>query len=197
VVTRRRWLGAVVLGGLIAAGCGIPTQQQPSTISPDRVPLGLASGTLPETPTTQPNLKSEAEVTIYLLQLPAETLVARTRVVQIPAPLKSILTSLLAGPEVAEAANGITTAIPTGVQLLSVTTQGSMVTVNFNSAFGTITGSATELAVAQVVATVAAQNGSKTGVTFEVDSLPISVPIASGAQVPGPVYILQFIKSPT
>jgi hypothetical protein len=192
IVARRRWIFGVVAGGLLAAACGIPTQQQPVAISPDRVPLGLVSPTLPNTATTQPNPKSEVNVTIYLLQGPTNSLVARQRVVQIPAPLKSILTSLMAGPEVVETANGISTAIPNTVNVLSVTTRGSVVTVNLDTTFGEITGSDTELAVAQVVATVAAQNGANTGVLFQIDGEPISVPIASGALVPGPVTLSQF-----
>jgi spore germination protein GerM len=111
------------------------------------------------------------------------------RFVQVPAPLSSIITALLAGPDRTEAAQGITSAIPDNVDLLSVKTQGAVVTVNFNAAFeDEITGSNTELAVAQVVGTVVAQTALTTGVLFEIDGVPISVPIASGAQVPGPVY---------
>ena len=69
----------------------------------------------------------------------------------------------------------------------------SLVTVNFNEAFSQISGTSAELAVAQVVATVAAQNGQTTGVIFEIDGQRTSVPIASGASVPGPVYLLQFV----
>ena len=38
-----------------------------------------------------------------------------------------------------------------------------------NTAFGQITGNNTELAVAQIVATVATENGLATGVIFEID----------------------------
>ena len=58
-----------------------------------------------------------------------------------------------------------------------------------NSAFGQITGTATELAVAQIVATVATENGYGTGVIFEIDGQRTSVPIANGSQVAGPVYL--------
>ena len=77
--------------------------------------------------------------------------------------------------------------------MLSATTQGSVVTVNFNDAFGEITGTNTELAVAQVVATVWPRRAAATtGVIFEIDGEPTSVPVASGAQVSGPVYLSQF-----
>lgn len=196
MVARRAGFFAAVGVALLAAGCGIPTQQQPSAISPSRVPLGLVSPSLSTTATTQPRASSEVSVTIYLLG-PTEALVPRQRVVQIPAPLKSILTALFAGPDRTEANLEIGTAIPTDVSVLSVAAQGSVVTVNLNSAFGEITGSNTALAVAQVFATVAAQSGPTTGVIFEIDGVQISVPVASGAQVPGPVYLWQFLTAAT
>jgi len=189
VVKRRLVLCATIVGGLLAAGCGIPTQQQPSAVSSSRVPPGLVSPNLPSTSTTQP--RASVNVTIYLLG-PTDGLVPRQRVVQIPAPLKSILTALFAGPDQSEAQLGIGTAIPSEVSVLSVTTQGSVVTVNLNEAFGEITGTNTELAVAQVVSTVAAARSPTTGVIFQIDGEQTSVPVASGAQVPGPVYVSQF-----
>ena len=186
-------ISAAVVSGLVGAGCGIPTQGQPSAISSTRVPLGLVSPTLPSTTTTQPRVA--VTVTIYLLG-PTGGLVPRSRVVQVPAPLKSILTALFAGPDQTEAALFYGTAIPTDVSVISVKMQGSVVTVNLNEAFGEITGTNTELAVAQVVATVTAQSGdSTTGVIFEIDGEQTSVPIASGAQVSGPVYLLQFLTN--
>ena len=58
-------------------------------------------------------------------------------------------------------------------------------------------GAATELAVSQVVFTVAAQNGAGTGVIFEIGGERTSVPVSSGAEVLGPVYALQFISEPS
>jgi spore germination protein GerM len=69
--------------------------------------------------------------------------------------------------------------------------------VNFNLAFGEIFGSNSELAVAQVVYTVAAQEGLGTGVLFEIDGAPTSVPVANGEQVSQPVTLSQFVTTPT
>jgi hypothetical protein len=195
VAHRAAWraLGGVALSGLVAAGCAIPTQKSPSAIPAGRVPPGLESPATSSTTTTQPKVSSEVEVKIFLVG-PRGALVPRSRVVEVPAPLSSIITSMLAGPDQTESGLGITTAIPNNVQLLSAKRVGGVVTVNFNLAFGQITGSATELAVAQVVATVVTQIGNSTGVVFEIEGEAISVPIASGAQVPGPVYLLQFLN---
>ncbi|MGO8863502.1 MAG: GerMN domain-containing protein [Acidimicrobiales bacterium] len=191
MVGRRSALCAVVVVGLAAAGCAIPTQRAPSAISPNVVPGGLLNRT---TTTTQPH-GALVPVRVYFLGS-TQQLVPVQRIVQVPAPLTSIINAMLGGPTSGEVAQGIATAIPDNVALLSAMTRRNVVTVNFNSAFGEITGSNIEQAVAQVVATIAAQNGLagvKTGVLFEIEGFPINVPIASGEQVPGPVTLAQFI----
>jgi spore germination protein GerM len=150
---------------------------------------------LPTTTTTQPSPSSLVSFKIYLVGS-NQALVAVQRLVPFPAPLTSVLSSLIVGPTSSEAVGGTTTAIPSSVHVLSVTTLNNVVTVNFNAAFAGITGAATELAVSQVVATVAAQNGFDTGVIFEIGGVRTAVPTASGAEVLGPVYALQFITAP-
>ena len=66
-----------------------------------------------------------------------------------------------------------------------------------NSAFGEFTGTDTELAVGQIVATVAAENGNSTGVLFEIDGQRTSVPVANGSEVAGPVYVIDFLTAPS
>jgi hypothetical protein len=78
--------------------------------------------------------------------------------------------------------------------LSATSTAPNVVTVNFNNAFGQITGTATEQAVAQVVATVANDTGAGTGVMFEIEGQHTSVPVANGSQVAGPVYLLDFLN---
>jgi hypothetical protein len=70
-------------------------------------------------------------------------------------------------------------------------------TVDVNNAFAQITGTNTELAVAQVVATVASESGFGTGVIFEIDGQRVPVPIANGSLVSGPVYLIQFLSAAT
>jgi spore germination protein GerM len=110
--------------------------------------------------------------------------------VSTPAQLPAIITVLVAGPSSGESAAGLTTAIPSDVVVLSAAeTSPNVVTVNFNTAFAQITGTATEQAVAQVVTTVVNEIGLGTGVVFEINGTHTSVPVASGALVAGPVYL--------
>ncbi len=194
----RRRIGAVavVLVALCAfgaAGCAIPTQSAPNSIASSKVPFDLLDPHPPTTTTTQPKPSSLVPVKVFFLNS-SNQLEPAARVVASPAPLASIITAMLAGPTTAEAANGVLTAIPSDVTVLSTSTQGNVVTVNLNTAFGQITGNDTELAVAQIVSTVATENGLATGVIFEIDGQRTSVPIANGSQVAGPVYLIEFLN---
>jgi spore germination protein GerM len=195
----KRRLAPLVLPllALVAAGCAIPTQGAPSTMPPSKVPFGLLNPHPPTTTTTtQPKPASYVPVNVYLLD-PTEKLTPAVRYVAAPAPLDAVIREMLAGPTIPETAQGITTAIPSDVALLSVLPpQNNIVTVNMNTAFGTITGNDTELAVAQIVATVVSVNRPTTGVLFEIDGQRTSVPIANGSQVSTPVYILDFLGGP-
>jgi Sporulation and spore germination len=194
VVSRLRAVGgvivAVVIAGVIAAGCAIPTQSVPNAIPANRVPFGLLNPHLPPPTTTPP---ASVPVKIYLLG-PNRRLVAESRLVDTPAPLKSVVFQLLQGPTQKEGRAGIKTAIPGNVRVLSatVTKLQDLATVNFNQAFGQIVASNTELAVAQVVFTVSAETSPTTGVLFQINGVPIPVPVGDGSQQTGPVYLSQF-----
>ncbi len=193
-------LGLLVLSmlALVASGCGIPTQSSPSTMSPSKVPFGLLNPHPPTTTTTtQPKPTSYVPVDVFFLNS-TDKLTAAIRYLAAPAPLDAVIRAMLAGPFSSETAQGITTAIPSDVDLLSVLPpQNDIVTVNMNTAFGTITGNNTELAVAQIATTVITEDGANTGVLFEIDGQRTSVPIANGSQVSGPVYLLDFLSGAT
>ena len=186
---------AVLAVAILAAGCAIPTQGDPSTMSASKVPFHLLDPHLPTTTTTVPKPTSYVPVKVFFFNSNQNNaLTPSPRVVAAPAPLTAIITSLLSGPTQADAAKGLSTAIPGNVAVLSATAQANIVTVNMNAAFGAITGISIELAVAQIVATVSSENGFNTGVLFEIDGQRVSVPIANGSQVNDPVYIVEFLN---
>ena len=198
VVRRLAGSGALLAAGVFALGCAIPTQSEPVSIAPSKVPFGLLNRHPPTTTTTLPKPSALVPVKVFFLNSNAGNQLTQVdRVVSSPAPLTAILTALMAGPTSAEQGSGITTAIPSNVNVLSAsTTSPNVVTVNLSSGFGQIIGSATEEAVGQVVATVATENGATTGVIFEIQGDRVSVPIANGSQVPGPVYLSQLQTPP-
>lgn len=184
---------AVALGA-VAAGCSIPTQGDPSSIPASKVPFNLLDPHLPTTTTTQPK-GGYVSVQVFFINSSTEQLQAEPRFVPPPAPLTSIISTMLGGP--AENETTVYSAIPTDVSVLSTSTApGKVVVVNMNSAFGQITGVNLELAVSQIVATVATADGNDTGVVFEVDGQRTAVPIANESEVNGPVYLLQFLGGP-
>ena len=190
----RRRLAALILSvlALLATGCAIPTQSSPSVMPSSKVPFGLLNPHPPTTTTTQPKPSSFVPVKVFFLNSAAQ-LTPAVRYVAAPAPLDAIVRAMLAGPFGSETSQGITTAIPSDVAVLSVTPpQDNIVTVNLNDV-GTITGSNSELAVAQIVTTIVTASGVNTGVLFEIDGQRTSVPIANGSQVSTPVYLLDFL----
>lgn len=183
--------GLVVLG-IVAAGCAIPTQGSPSVIASSKVPSHLLDPHPPTTTTTQPN--AFVPVKVYFVNT-SDQFVQATRYVAPPAPLIAVVRALLGGVTKGETAENISTAIPSDVTVLGVSTQpGNVVTVNLNNVFGEITGPDSELAVGQIVWTVTNEVGPTTGVVFEIEGQRISVPIANGSLVAGPVYLLQFLS---
>ncbi|HEY1445549.1 MAG TPA: GerMN domain-containing protein [Acidimicrobiales bacterium] len=191
---RRQRLAVACLAPLaaFAAGCAIPTQGSPSAIPSARVPFHLLDPHPPTTTTTQPRPSAYVGVRVFFLNTDAnDALTPANRLVSAPAQLPAIITALVTGPSSGDSAAGLITAIPSDVAVISaVETSQNVVTVNFNTAFGQITGTATEQAVAQVVTTVVDNTSPGTGVVFEINGTHTSVPIANGSEVPGPVYLL-------
>src|SRR5580698_10141098 len=115
-------LGVLLVGVVfLAAGCAILTQSAPSAMAPSKVPFDLLDPHLPTTTTTQPKPSSLVPVKVFFLDS-AGQLTAAPRVVAAPAPLTAIITSMLAGPTRTETGQGISTAIPSNVAVISTTT---------------------------------------------------------------------------
>jgi len=176
------------------ASCGVPTGGDPTRIPASQVPFSLLSPEAPTTTTTIPASAYSVPVTVYLVASTRQVLVAAGRSVAPPGTLTSVLDALLGGPTAIESDRNITTALPSGVHLLAATVNAGTATVDFNRAFGQISGTQQVLAVAQVVYTVTGQLGPDIGVQFDITGSPTAVPIGSGAQVSGPVHLLEYLK---
>lgn len=191
---------AAPLAALVAvcctAGCGVVAGGGPHAIARGQVPFHLLTKVVPTTTTTTAPVATSA-VTVYFIGQSGQYLVPAERAVPAPPTLRTVLEELLAGPTTAERTVGVRTALGSGVRLLAVrpaepkpTT--TTVTLDFNLAFGQISGTKQVLAVAQVVFTVGAVLGRQIGVRFEIDGNPTDVPTDTGAQVAGPVDAQQY-----
>ncbi|HVX20358.1 MAG TPA: GerMN domain-containing protein [Acidimicrobiales bacterium] len=185
---------ALAVAAVVAAGCGVPAGGGARVIPRNQVPFGLLS---PHLPTTTPTSTPSGEpVKVFFLDSAEQYLTPRTRLVGPKATLTTVLELLLRGPytnEIEE--SGTRTAITPAVQLLRSSVSAKVVTVDFNQAFGEISGTQEILAVAQVVYTVAAQFPSPAAVEvqFELNGGPVQVPNENGAEVQGPVTVGDYV----
>jgi spore germination protein GerM len=195
VAGRRFAAVLVVVAGAALAACGVPTTGAPSAIPKSQVPAALlAEAPPPTTTTTSPKLNL-VPATIYFYD--GSSLQPVSRDIEFPATLLDVLHDLTQGPTGAEMQSGLTTAIPTTTRVLSAVSANGQATVNFNAAFGQITGPAQVQAVTQVVLTVVGQVGASTGVRFEIEGQPTEVPDASGVEQSGPIYLWQMVPITT
>jgi spore germination protein GerM len=87
---------------------------------------------------------------------------------------------LLAGPLPSEAANGMSSDVPTGTRLISLDLNRSVAAVDMSSEFGSVGGSDQVLAVAQLVYTLTASRYID-AVVFAINGKRIEVPDGSGS----------------
>ncbi len=190
--SRGRAVGSLLaLAAALALGaCGIPTGAA-RPIPRSDVPFRLLDpGSTPST-TAGPPAVGVAEP-VYLVAPDQQHLVALERDVPVPATLTEIVGALLEGPTSAEQADGITTFVSGNRTQVSTTLAGSVATLDFAVNPVQVVGPDQVLAVAQIVYTVTQQPGI-TQVLFQIAGQPVEVPVASGAQVPGPVNRFDYL----
>jgi spore germination protein GerM len=92
----------------------------------------------------------------------------------------AVLESLFAGPNSEERDQGLDTAIPDDVELLSAPrTVGQVLTINLNGAFDALNADSLQLAVAQIVNTATTIDGVR-AVQLEIDGAERLWPLGSG-----------------
>lgn len=185
----RRLLFGIVLCpvlALILSGCGIAVDTGPKALPASQVPFHL----LAPAGSTTSTAPTGAQVVVYFLN--GKSLIPRTRFVQAPVRLRSIIETLVQGPTNSELSSGVSTDISPQVQVLSATVNSGVATINFSQA---IAGGTQQIpAVAQVVYTATEPQPQLDvhSVRLEIDGQPTNVPTASNAQVSGPVTRAQY-----
>jgi spore germination protein GerM len=179
-------------------GCGVPTSGSPRAISLSNLPVAPASTT------TVPN-SDDVRVTIVLLSASTSAPTPVYRFVALKDDnLRTLLSALVSGPSAGETELGLTTAIPSTIQLFNVipnppgtpgVAPSNPVIVNLSTGFLAINGPPVVLAVEQIVFTVGCDLTPTTRVLFEVDGDPIDVPIAAGTSVSAPVTSVDYLAT--
>jgi germination protein M len=178
-----RTLTILVLGAALGA-CSSSTSTS-STTSAGRSTTSTPAASTTSEPATTTTVARTAVVRVYLLR--GETLgVAHRNVVSsVPA---DAMKELLAGPNAADRAAGLTTAVPAGVQLLGLTQAGDIATVDLTGAYASGGGSLSmRNRIAQVVFTLTQFPAIK-AVRFSLDGHVVSTIGGEGYMVDKPQH---------
>ena len=162
----RSWLAVLgVLGvlGLLVAACGDDADDDPAERTPTSTTAGGSTSSVPP--------GGEAEVRVYFAR--GEHVATAGRTVAAPAVARGAMTELIAGPDAFEADIAMTSAIPSGTELLGVAIADGEATVDLSGEFASGGGSLSlQLRVAEVVFTLT-QFDAVDSVTIELDGEPV------------------------
>jgi spore germination protein GerM len=185
----------LLIAGLAGAGCGVPVQSRPVSLSASQLPAGVTKGST--TTTLRGSTVPVSLVQVYFVA--GDRLVARSRLVPSPGSLPEALADLLAGPTPGESASGIRTSIDPATELISQRVVRNRIILNLSSTFAGTGGPDQILAVAQFVYTATDIETGVDQVSFELGDSPVAVPTADGTLVAGPVartdYAALFLPS--
>jgi hypothetical protein len=177
------------LFGLVACDDQEPTRPRsapPTDASPE--PTLEPSGDEPSTDGTNPEEPgAEDHTTLEVWFTKGDHLFLTHRTIDsTPAVGRAALEGLLARPNDFEANAGVSTALPPEVELLGLTIEDGVATVDLSQGFGEGTGSTGELLmVAQVVYTLT-QFPTVDGVLFEIEGEPLEQTPGHGLLLSGP-----------
>ena len=172
----RRVAGTAIGLVVLAAGCGVATDDGPRALPRGDVPFELLAPSTTTVSSTTP-VAVTTEVPVYLVG--AGRLNVVRRLVESPPSLFRAIESLLAGPTAEEAGAGLRSAVTNQTRLLSVRVQSGVATIDLSGEFATIGGQEQILALAQLVYTATAAQGVL-GVRFSLDGKTVEVPRGDG-----------------
>ncbi|MEY2423835.1 MAG: hypothetical protein QOI95_3902 [Acidimicrobiaceae bacterium] len=144
---------------VVAAACGLPSDNAPRQIADDKVPFELLG---PSTTTPTSNVEGGTFVHLYFLDGVILRAVNRSLPGRTP---QTVLNELVKGVTDSDPP-GITTAIPKDTQIVQLDNDGGTLVVTLNNAILTIAGAEQQHAFGQLVYTLTDLNVS--GVRFRV-----------------------------
>jgi spore germination protein GerM len=183
-VTVRHWALGIVAGSLMTSGCAIQPQTSPSNLPAERADV------FGEPQTGDAAAGSNR---VYLLAPADSDEPQRLRSVlrDVAPDPDAILGSLFAGPNAAERADQIDTAIPAEVALVKARRVGQVLTVDVTDAFDALTPEALRLAVAQIVSTATEIDGIQS-VQLRIDGTPRVWPLGNGELTDRPLTAFDY-----
>ena len=184
---------AIGLAALVfLSGCGVPTQDVPVEVRQTTVPSQLRSGA-----TRQPESSSTAKPTtptVLVHFVRADRLVGLARDVpsgSLEDRLDGLLAALAAGPSEAEQGQGVTSALPAGLQVRVLTVSGPEVVLELNGETDGTSATENVLAVGQIVLSATSFDAVKQ-VRLARDGQPVEALLADGALTDHPLSAADF-----
>jgi spore germination protein GerM len=178
----------VALSGALATGCGVPTDDEASSIPAERVPYGLLEPELtPSVPTSEVP-EAARSVDVYFVR--EDQLAPMPRSVRQVEPAR-LLAALLAGPSSDEEAQGVRSAVTPDGSVGSVRGEAGIVDVDLGTDFTELATAEQRLALAQLVFTLT-EAPTIEAVRFTLDGRPTSVPRGDGTASDGPLRRIDY-----
>ena len=169
---RRAVIGAVgtvvVALGLTLAACGVPLDSGPQTIARTT----LTSDDIPPTTSASPTAQ---QVSVYFLN---DNHLEEVRYRATQPTVETALGFALAGPAKGSPA-GLTTSVPPGTELRSVTVTDQVATIDLSTEINDISGENQKQAFAQLVFTALSFRGVE-AVRFHIDGKEVDAPTDHG-----------------
>lgn len=178
------WAAAALLAML--AGCGVPIQQEPAPIPAEAIPTQLRSSAgpahgrataTPGRPSVQVDFVRNERLVTVARESPTTTP---------PDRLAAVVQALMAGPNDAEQANAITSALPPELILTIAAVEGTRVVLELSGETEGRSAAENVLAVGQIVLSVTALP-TVDEVTFQRDGAAVDALLADGALTTEPL----------
>ena len=182
-------VGAVLVG--VLAGCGIPSQTEPSVIERTSVPFSLLDPGHRQHETGDADT-SETAATVYFVK--NKTLVGVQRGIR-TGPMTSqaaaVLTAMAVGPDQDEQSRGLSTAVPPSLHLNVTQFRHRQITIEIASEPSGVTAAESPLTVAQIVLSLTSLPGVDK-VQLTRDHQPIEAPLADGSLTSAPLTVKDY-----
>ena len=167
---------------LVLPACGLPADESPRVIGPERLPPGLVE---PLDATTSTGVPAAAETPVSVWMVREDGLVPVRRFVPEPLDRDDVVAVLLAGVT-GDDPPGVRSAWIDAEQVGEVTVAAGTASVELTDRFADVPASDQLFAVAQMVFTLTGLPGIGQ-VSFVRDGEPVSLPAADGSTSLGPV----------
>lgn len=181
---------AALVGALLLASCGLPSDGTARPVEPVDVPFGLLDAS--EQPSATPSgvTPSAATVAVAFLDANGEVVLRPESFGPLdPANLlQRVLDELALGPDERDRSAGLLTALPPSPQLRLTGLDGGVATVETQGLDDVTDPEALPLAVAQVVLTATSVPGV-TAVRLTRDGSPVAVPLPDGTTTSQPLTV--------